>query len=42
PMGNHGIAKWVLEGGDNRLRLSCLVAAGIGQGVGKGHRSVGG
>nr|GEV70472.1 ribonuclease H-like domain-containing protein [Tanacetum cinerariifolium] len=30
PMGNHGIAKWVLEGGDNRLRLGCLVAAGSG------------
>nr|GFC24470.1 hypothetical protein [Tanacetum cinerariifolium] len=35
PMGNHGIAKWALEGGgDNRLRLGCLVATGIGQGVG--------
>nr|GEY77405.1 zinc finger, CCHC-type, retrotransposon Gag domain protein [Tanacetum cinerariifolium] len=34
PMGNHGIAKWVLLGGDNRLRMGCLVAAGIGQGVG--------
>nr|GFA30352.1 hypothetical protein [Tanacetum cinerariifolium] len=30
-MGNHGIAKWVLEGGDNRTRLGCLVASGIGR-----------
>nr|GEY00979.1 hypothetical protein [Tanacetum cinerariifolium] len=30
-MGNHGIAKWVLVGGDDRLRLGCLVAAGIGR-----------
>nr|GEX26391.1 hypothetical protein [Tanacetum cinerariifolium] len=30
PMEHHGIAKWVLVGGgDNRLRLGCLVTAGI-------------